>query len=112
MARDASNLLRGLSTMQLEVPIPRRLPWADLLKRVFGVDALRCQCGKSMRLLAAITDLAVARRVLTTSPGTAFKPGTRAQLCSSALARSSRRRLRPDAPRRLGAQRLTKKPPP
>jgi hypothetical protein len=65
MARDASNLLRGLSTMQLEVPIPRRLPWADLLKRVFGVDALRCQCGNSMRVLAAITDLAVARRVLT-----------------------------------------------
>ena len=43
----------------------RRLPWADLLKRVFGVDALRCQCGNSMRVLAAITDLAVARRVLT-----------------------------------------------
>ena len=69
-----------------------------------------------MRVLAAITDLAVARRVLTcmalTSPGAAFKPGTRAQLCSSALARSSRRRLRPDALRRLGAQRLTEKPPP
>ena len=43
----------------------RRLPWADLLKRVFGVNALRCQCGNSMRVLAAITDLAVARRVLT-----------------------------------------------
>ena len=42
----------------------RRLPWADLLKRVFGVDALRCQCGNSMRVLAAITDPAVARRVL------------------------------------------------
>ena len=42
----------------------RRLPWAELLKRVFGTDALRCQCGKPMRVLAAITEPALARRIL------------------------------------------------
>ena len=42
----------------------RRLPWAELLKRVFGTDALRCQCGKPMRVLAAITEPALAKRIL------------------------------------------------
>jgi hypothetical protein len=42
----------------------RRLAWSDLLKRVFGIDALRCPCGNSMRVLAAITEPAVARRIL------------------------------------------------
>jgi hypothetical protein len=45
--------------------LPRRIAWADLLKRVFEVDALRCPaCGGRMRLLAAITDPSVARRIL------------------------------------------------
>jgi hypothetical protein len=43
---------------------PRRLPWADLLKRIFGVEALRCECGHSMRVLAAITEPKVAKRIL------------------------------------------------
>jgi hypothetical protein len=43
---------------------PRRLPWADLLRRIFGIEALRCECGKSMRVLAAITEPTVARRIL------------------------------------------------
>jgi hypothetical protein len=43
----------------------RRIAWADLLKRVFEVDALRCPgCGGRMRMLAAITDPSVARRIL------------------------------------------------
>ena len=42
----------------------RRLPWADLLKRVFGVEALRCECGHSMRVIAAITEPTVAKRIL------------------------------------------------
>ena len=46
-------------------PRARRLPWSELLQRVFGISALRCsQCGKPMRVLAAITDPAVARRIL------------------------------------------------
>jgi hypothetical protein len=43
----------------------RRTPWADLLQRVFEVDALRCpRCGGRMRVLAAITEPDVARRIL------------------------------------------------
>ena len=44
---------------------PRRLRWAALLKRVFEIDALRCpRCGSTMRLIAAIEDPAIARRIL------------------------------------------------
>jgi len=43
----------------------RRSFWADLLQRVFEVDALRCpNCGARMRVLSAITDPDVARRIL------------------------------------------------
>ena len=43
----------------------RRTRWADLLQRVFEVDALSCpRCGGRMRVLAAITETAVARRIL------------------------------------------------
>jgi hypothetical protein len=41
------------------------MPWAELLQRVFEVDALRCpRCGTQMRLLAAIEDPEVARKIL------------------------------------------------
>jgi len=44
----------------------RRTLWADLLQRVFEVGALRCpRCGGRMRVLAAITEADVARRILT-----------------------------------------------
>lgn len=43
----------------------RRLPWAELLQRVFGLDALRCpNCGARWRLVAAIEDPELARRIL------------------------------------------------
>ncbi len=60
---------------------PRRRRWAALLMRVFGVDALRCpRCGSTLRLVAAIEDPSVARRILecvglpdyTPRPGKAF----------------------------------------
>ena len=46
-------------------PSERRLRWAELLKRVFELDALRCPVypGK-MRVLAAISQPDVARRIL------------------------------------------------
>jgi Putative transposase/Transposase zinc-binding domain len=38
-------------------PRPRRLPWADLLRRTFEIDVLKCvQCGGKMKVLAVITD--------------------------------------------------------
>jgi hypothetical protein len=43
----------------------RRTLWADLLRRVFEVDALCCpRCGGRMRVLAAITEAHVARRIM------------------------------------------------
>ena len=43
----------------------RRMRWAALLQRVFEVDALRCsRCGSTMRLIAVIEDLIVARKIL------------------------------------------------
>jgi hypothetical protein len=48
-----------------EPPTSRRLAWAELLQRVFEVDALRCpRCAGRMRLVAAIEDPAVARNIL------------------------------------------------
>ena len=42
-----------------------RMRWAALLQRVFEIDALRCpRCGRAMRLIAAIEDPDVARRIL------------------------------------------------
>jgi hypothetical protein len=39
--------------------------WAELLQRVFGVEALRCpRCGSTMRLIAAIEDPDIARKIL------------------------------------------------
>jgi hypothetical protein len=43
----------------------RRLPWAQLLRRVFAVDALQCdRCGGRMRILAAIDQPEVTRDIL------------------------------------------------
>ena len=39
--------------------------WAELLQRVFGIDALRCpRCGSTLRLIAAIEDPDIARKIL------------------------------------------------
>jgi hypothetical protein len=46
-------------------PRPRRLLWAQLLQRVFGVDALACpRCGEQMRLLAVIQEPKATRAIL------------------------------------------------
>jgi hypothetical protein len=44
---------------------PRRLPWAELMRRVFAVDVLKCPaCGGPMRILAAIHAPDVVRAIL------------------------------------------------
>lgn len=48
-----------------EPVLRRRIAWAELLQRVFEVDALACpKCGGRMRVLSAITDPTVALRIL------------------------------------------------
>ncbi len=43
----------------------QRLPWAQLLARVFGADALTCpRCGQPMRVLAAIQSPEAIRAIL------------------------------------------------
>ncbi|MFN6194800.1 MAG: hypothetical protein ACK5BN_13385, partial [Planctomycetota bacterium] len=43
----------------------QRLPWADLLRRAFGIDVLVCpKCAGPRRVLAAIHDPAAIARVL------------------------------------------------
>ena len=46
-------------------PRPRRSPWAVLLYRAFGIEALRCECGAAMTVLAVITAIRVLERILT-----------------------------------------------
>jgi hypothetical protein len=42
-----------------------RIPWAELLKRTYDVDALACsKCGGRLRFIAVIMDKAVAREIL------------------------------------------------
>jgi hypothetical protein len=44
---------------------PRRYRWAELMRRVFQLDVLRCvHCGGRRKLIALITDPFVARRIL------------------------------------------------
>jgi hypothetical protein len=40
------------------------LPWADLLKRVFGDDLLRCPCGGRRRVVAFIPEPKKAQAIL------------------------------------------------
>ena len=51
------------------VPLPfqeARRRWAELLRRIFEVDPLRCpRCGGAMRILAFLTEPAVIDRILT-----------------------------------------------
>ena len=44
---------------------PRRLAWAELLKRAWRLDALACpRCGGQMGLIAVILDPGVAEKII------------------------------------------------
>ncbi len=46
-------------------PGSARVPWADLLKKVFAVDVLACpDCAGRLKLIAFIAEARVARRIL------------------------------------------------
>jgi hypothetical protein len=47
------------------LPGPYRIPWADLLKRTFGIDLLVCsKCGGKRKVIATIKDGPTARKIL------------------------------------------------
>ena len=43
---------------------PYRIPWPELLKRVFASEVFHCDCGGTRRVLAAITRPAAIERIL------------------------------------------------
>ena len=45
-------------------PSRRARRWADLMRRVFAIDVLVCECGGRLRFLATIEDPLVVRRIL------------------------------------------------
>lgn len=46
-------------------PYPEQTKWAELLKKSFSIDVLKCsKCGGKMRVLSVIKDSAIARRIL------------------------------------------------
>ncbi len=49
----------------LPLPPTYRVPWADLLQKVFAVDVLACpDCGGRLKLIAFVADASVAGRIL------------------------------------------------
>jgi len=53
------------SPKSTSVPSTYRLDWAALLKRVFGVDVLKCsRCQGQMRVIACIEEHDVAKKIL------------------------------------------------
>jgi hypothetical protein len=56
------------SSCSTTIAVPRsrsgRLPWADLLRRVFANDVLQCACGGRRSVIAIVTDPTIARTLL------------------------------------------------
>jgi len=53
------------NTADEQNPRPRNYTWSQLMARVFALDVLECpRCGSRMRILAAIEDPVVARKIL------------------------------------------------
>lgn len=43
---------------------PQKRSWAELLARTFGIDTLHCSCGGDLKLIAAIMEGSVIRKIL------------------------------------------------
>ncbi|HEX7839328.1 MAG TPA: hypothetical protein VF469_17745, partial [Kofleriaceae bacterium] len=54
---------------------PCRLPWAELLRRVFAQNVLRCACGGRHTVVAFVADANLTRSLLT-SLGLPAEPAT------------------------------------
>jgi hypothetical protein len=71
-ARSLRRMLSKISAAWAGTPWPRtssrarRLPWADLLRRVFAEDVLHCPCGGHRSITAFVVDERLARSLLTT----------------------------------------------
>ena len=68
--RTATHGQASASAVEVEPVAPSlqeaRRPWAELLRRIFEIDPLRCpRCGHEMRIVACITQPRVIDRILT-----------------------------------------------
>ncbi len=78
-SRTATHGRASASAVEAE-SVPPSLPearrrWAELLRRIFEVDPLRCpRCGHEMRIVAFITQPRVIDRILTHLRRTATEP--------------------------------------
>jgi hypothetical protein len=64
-APDSTAALRPDAGTEAAVPRPRRLAWAELLKRVFAIDVLACpRCGGRTRVLSVPPPPDAARAIL------------------------------------------------
>ncbi len=66
MAETAPGRRRKQRRARPEEPLRTyRIPWAELLKKVFALDVLACpECSGRMRIIAFIAQPAVVRRIL------------------------------------------------
>jgi len=54
-----------MPTLKPAEPIPRSIPWAELLARTFKVDVLQCpRCDGRLAIIAFITDVLVVKKIL------------------------------------------------
>lgn len=74
-SRAGSGAATASSSSTTSASRSRRLPWADLLRRVFADDVLQCPCGGRRSVIGVVTDPALARTLLTTL-GLASEPVT------------------------------------
>ena len=64
-ARDSTAAIPPEAGTEATVPRPRRLAWAELLKRVFAIDVLACpRCGGRTRVLSVPPPPDAARAIL------------------------------------------------
>ena len=89
---DPDELAAILPVIKAACPRPVYIPWADLLKRVHGVDLLACPCGGRRRIVAFVND---RKRVIDLLDWLGARP--RPQF-GSAPAPASRRPARPPRP--------------
>ena len=85
-------------------PRAGRVPWAELVRRVFATDVLSCPCGGRRSVIAVVVDSALARAVLA-ALGAAVHAGDVRACAGPAAARALVRRrfvarTTPDAPGR------------
>ena len=51
--------------LETSKPKKRKMSWAQLLARTFGIDTSHCVCGGELKIVAAILDASVIRKILT-----------------------------------------------